>query len=277
MPGNFDELIKQAMQRGTSPRLADAGINPRDIAARQMNMAERGVNSTAYPSGQPQQPSPNAAQPQPSMDSLIAAQMGEQGPIPGARPMQAPTPDIPVQQMGDASQMELAQAGMPAPTGVDQSIDAQVGEPLVGPMPPMRLPIEQMALPSQIIPPGTPNQQINIAPLIAALGGTVTAAGIASLIAKYRMGDPDAARTFQAVGMSPDDLSMFAGDVMPQRDRGTAAPSKQNDPTSTRGNQKWQKPESKKPKAMKAEDADAANVKPEYGSRGKLKVKVKAK
>jgi len=47
---------------------------------------------------------------------------------------------------------------------------------------------------------------------VAATDWAGGAGAVAMLVQRYRMGDPDAARTFEAIGMSPDDFSMFAGE-----------------------------------------------------------------
>lgn len=277
MAGVFDNEIRMAMNQARSPRADDAGIYARDIAARNLNMQQRGVNSTAFKDF-PQNPAgvtghgvagvsghglPGAAQQQPSMDEMIAAQLGESMPIPGARPNPMATPDIPVQQMGDASVAEAMQGTAPtaAPPNIDTAIADQMGDVVQSGAPP---PVNVAAPLPQ---PGTTQAGFDPTMLIstvAALGGT---AGVASLISRYRMGDPDAARTFQAIGIHPDELAMFAGDVMPERQRGTAASPEQDRKKSKGGD------EGKKKSAPQKQDEKAS------GDRDgkKTRVKVKAK
>lgn len=244
MPGTFDEIIKQQM-RGSQRGLGYQ--DARDRAARQMNMAERGLNSTATPlSAQQAPPQP------PSMDQLIQAQLGEQMPIPGPRPepvamAQAAPP--PVQQMGDASVMEAALAGgiPPQPGNVEQMMTQQVG---LGPDPysdPSTLPIDQMALPSQVPGVGSdaanvPNQQgydpTNLIATVVGLGG---AAGLISLLTRARMGDANAARTIQSTGIPPEQLDEFARTLEGQRSAATQKTPKQAAKKRPRGDTRSQK------------------------------------
>jgi len=219
MPGTFDEIIKQQM-RGSQ---RDLGYqDARDRAARQMNMAQRGINSTAMP--MQQQPAPQP----PSMDALIQSQLGEEMPVPGPRPMQEPTPDLPI-EMGDARVAENSQL---PPSDVEQAIAEQMGDASVAENSQLPPPPTAQPLPHPQSAQGGGGNGSTIAMIAAGLVGS---AGIASLLLRYRMGDPDAANMFRATGISPDELEMFAGDVMPQRSRGTGAATEQDTPQRKSG------------------------------------------
>lgn len=233
MPGTFDEIIKQQM-RGSQ---RDLGYqDARDRAARQINMRDRGINSTAMPPPMMAQPNgqfPPAPSP---VDAMISAQLPDEMQVPGAAQVVAAAPPT---EMGDASAAELAQASPAFQTALQQSIAEQAGVDTAGapPAPNMVRPTGPSA-PANMPAQGGFNPTMLIS-TVAALGG---AAGVASLIQRYRMGDPDAANTFRAIGISPDELEMFAGDVMPQRERGSQQAPKQDRPQPPRRNQSAKKP-----------------------------------
>jgi len=89
----------------------------------------------------------------------------------------------------------------PQPAPISAAIDAQMGDDAA--------PIATVAPPAPA--PTTENSGGYGSTAVAAIAALGGAEGVRRLIMAYRMGDPNAARTFEAIGMSPDDLSMFAG------------------------------------------------------------------
>lgn len=192
MAGTFDDIIRAQMSN--SSRVNDPRQEARDAAAIQMNVARGGPQSTAMRQPMPTVQASTASDPNPQLPQsapiptqspllkAIADSMGENIPTPTARP----NPNA--MEMGDASVAELMNSQLPRtapPIGQVQGppIDAMQKKESAG------------------VDPNI------ILATVTALGG---AAGVAALIQRYRMGDPDASRTFEAIGMSPDDLSMFA-------------------------------------------------------------------
>lgn len=220
----FDDIIRSTLQQRTSQR-GDPQQEARDFAARQMNMQARGVNSTAYPApaqASVAQAAAPATGPAPVSDlqAAIAAQVGEEGP---PVPQSAPR----AEDAGYDTRAEAIADNRAARSPIEETIVQQMGDASVAENSQLP-PAEQFAQPARPVTPTPPAQQsgINVPGIIAtvaALGGT---AGVAALISRYRMGDPDAARTFQAVGINPDDLSMFAGEPSSALARGAVAPER---------------------------------------------------
>ena len=116
--GTFDEEIAAALAGGARSQRGGGIQDVRDMLARRHNVAERGINSTAYPypgaGGNPASaqfpPAPAAA-----VAAAIDQQLGDNVPTPSPRPngggqvQGPPMPSKEYQQMGDASAMEEAQ------------------------------------------------------------------------------------------------------------------------------------------------------------------------
>lgn len=212
--GSFDQIIQQQMhgsQRGLG--VQDA----RDRAARQLNVAERGVNSTAYPGGnsvaQAAAPVQGPAVPT-SLQAAIAAQVGDDGPpVPESAPRGG---DAQIAMGGQVNPNQgVAMGGMVNPNqgNVEAMIAQQMGDGTAAEQAGVTFPSDgQSAQPlphpqSTAQAPGMDGQ--TMMDIVLALGGV---AGVSALLHRYKNGDPDAANTFKAIGVSPDDFSMFASD-----------------------------------------------------------------
>lgn len=187
---------------------ADKAQNARDLVARRMNVAAGNGMSTAWPNAQAAQqsnvpvPTARPSNVQQSIDDQVS-----EVPVPTARPNPAAVAG------GDASVLEAMQgvpqtavAAAPQSAPAQQQGDAQVAEQM------SPRPVQGPPVPNATSQSGVDGNAI--AAVVAALGG---AAGVAALIQRARMGDADAARTFEAIGMHPEDLAMFADEPLNQR------------------------------------------------------------
>lgn len=207
--GTFDEDIRAVMR--SMPPGADAAQRARDIVAKQRSTAAGGPVSSAFdPASEqalpqegpvlPSRPMQGAAPAASNIEQMIMSQLGDNVPVP------TPRPDT-TQQMGDASAAELAQAD---PKFLEAILGTQGAAPQQQLAQPAGTPFPAQSASAQGEPDADDGNSMNA--LIATVAGLGGAAGVAALIQRYRMGDPDAARTFAAIGMSPDDFAMFAGE-----------------------------------------------------------------
>lgn len=186
--GTFDQDIRSSMQ-GRSLRDDDPYQTARDNAARQRNVAERGINSTAYPA--PQQVAPMQQQAPAQSNIPIPAErptnlsqsIDEQAdvPIPTARP----NPDA--MQMGDGSAMEYAAQQAQNKSMLaskDAGLDPSGGQPQ-----------------SVAAATGDGNSLMN---LMLAAGGS--AAAVYGLLKLASMGDQAATAEVAKSGMTPDQI-----------------------------------------------------------------------
>lgn len=197
---SYHDLIRAELLKMGGGKMPNTDGAERQAQIDQINRAQGrslfgggGRMPAAAPTAAPAAAQTPASAPTPSarpMDSAIEEQMEGEVPTPSPRP----APAAPAQQQGDAGTMEAMGSAL------EQAIARQVGEPEVPVAASTPSPVPQQS-------GGMGGNEI--AAILASLGG---AAGVSSLIMRYRMGDPDAMRTFEAIGMSPDDLSMFAGE-----------------------------------------------------------------
>lgn len=185
--GTFDGDIRSAMQGG-SLRDADPYQTARDNEARQRNMAQRGVNSTAYPA--PQQAAP---QQQPAQSNIpipaerptnVSASIDEQAGVP--IPMDRPNPDA--MQMGDGSAMEYAAQQAQNKSMLaskDAGLDPSGGQP-------------------QSVAAATGDGGNSLMNLMLAAGGS--AAAVYGLLKLATMGDQAAVAEVAKSGMTPDQI-----------------------------------------------------------------------
>lgn len=291
--GAFDELIRQSQAQFASPRAQDGGMNARDMAAVRVNRAAGGPYSTAMP---PQQQTQQPASPQSQLMAAIAAQAGEPAaganiPVPTARPSDGDGDEAAQAGTGDAAVLEAMQGAKTSP--IEQAIAAQLGDASVAeqmqgkqpaPTPPQQAaaPMAEAPVAAMVAGPQTQESEgvdpAKIALIVSLAGGT---AGIGKLIQAYNMGDPDAARTFQAIGMSPDDLSMFAGGPTNNKSGGTYFNDEYN-PNAPNSAPERDAPEratpsakGDKPKAKAEGEVVPRNVKAKNLPNARPKVKVK--
>lgn len=187
--GTFDDQIRSAMQ-GMSSGAGDRDTQQmaRDQVARQLNMQQRGVNSTAYTPPQEQaapqqQQVPIPAERPTALNEAVDAQVadGAQVPIPAERPAQ---PD-------DRSQMLAAKdAGLDPSGGQPPSVAAATG-------------------------PGTTQSTANegngIMKLMMIAGGSVAA--VYGLLKMAQQGDKQAAQAVAQSGMSPDQIGTAMANI----------------------------------------------------------------
>lgn len=230
--GNFDQEILAAL---TSGDISEEGNAARRQAALRLNAQAGRPNSEAVSREQiaalQQQLSggglPNSA-PVPASRPMnnIAASIDEQV---GDVPLPTPRPDTAAvdPSTGDAAVLEAMQGAQPAPqSNVDQAIAVQMGDASVAEQMSTQAPTQVVAAPpTQAQPAGTPlstaatgeqsgDNSGNMIAFLTVAGGL---AGAAALALRARMGDPDAANTFKAYGMRPDDFAMFADNPLNQR------------------------------------------------------------
>lgn len=227
--GSFDEIIRQKQAQFASPRSQDGGMNARDMAAVQMNAARGGPYSTAMAPPQQQAPMQQAPQQQmpqngpiPSsrpMDAALAAQVNDGDADNTAAPMQGP-PMPPATQQGDAQTMEAMQG--PLAMALAAQMASGNGDPAQAAVDAAPQGAPQAAPVATTGPDTLPSGGQATGPFIAALASVGGIAGAAKLYKRYQMGDPDAANTFRAIGMHPDDFAMFADDPAASRGMGEA-------------------------------------------------------
>jgi len=187
--GTFDGDIRSAMQGG-SLRGEDPYQRARDQEARQRNMAERGVNSTAYPAPQ-QQAAPMQQQQAPAQVPIPAdrptnvnASIDEQAGVP--IPMDRPNPDA--MQMGDGSAMEYAAQQAQNKSMLaskDAGLDPSGGQP-------------------QSVAAANGDGGNSLMNLMLAAGGS--AAAVYGLLKLASMGDQAATAEVAKSGMTPDQI-----------------------------------------------------------------------
>ena len=187
--GTFDGDIRSAMQGG-SLRGEDPYQRARDQEARQRNMAERGVNSTAYPAPQ-QQAAPMQQQQAPAQVPIPAdrptnvnASIDEQAGVP--IPMDRPNPNA--MQMGDGSAMEYAAQQAQNKSMLaskDAGLDPSGGQP-------------------QSVAAANGDGGNSLMNLMLAAGGS--AAAVYGLLKLASMGDQAAVAEVTKSGMTPDQI-----------------------------------------------------------------------
>lgn len=263
MSQNFHDEIKAA--------LAAQGINaqtPQAVRDRAILAHNQSQGRDPFMGGgrapMPQQVAAPAAAPvQPSnIEQSIAAQLGEQMPIPPSRPAIGTPAAVPVQQMGDASVMEAMQ-GVPQSPGaspLEQSIAEQVAPQSAVPAATPAAVQAPVAGPEQPTADASGN---NLVAFLAAAGGV---AGAAALYQRFVAGDADAARTFAAHGMDPNDFAMFADEPLNQRsgryeytipdDEG----GKQDKPQQSNGTKSAPKPQAQKSNAPQSKTPTSATA-----------------
>jgi len=231
--GTFDDIIRQEIAARGNARLGnvnrgDPSQEARDAAARRINVRERGVQSTALPSpfsqndisannGQSENLPRNAPIPVARpLDTAVDEQAeGEGVPLPQARP----NPNA--MEMGDANVMQAVLGGKNMQLA---GVPDNVGNMMPNPMP---------ATNGVVINGGGNDNSAAYVALLASIGGV---AGAAQLYRRWQLGDADAARTFAAVGIDPNDFSMFAQQASAADRRAAMGPiaSNGNQPTGER-------------------------------------------
>ncbi len=182
------------------------GDTPRDVAARRMNMGTRGVNSTAWPSSVGPASEAAAGMMAPAQQQLQLPASGPQlpsrpmmgGGMPqgGAVPTPTPRPNPNAMQMGDASVMEAilgGQGGFPSAPAAPSAV----------PMSPDTAATQQPGADATQQSAGGGFDPTSLIAGVTALGGT---AAVATLLMRYRMGDPAAAQEIAKVGLTPEVL-----------------------------------------------------------------------
>lgn len=273
--GTFDDEIRAAIQ-GMSSRVSDPMQAARDMVARRRNVAERGVNSTAYPS--------------PSASEAAAVSAPAQGAGAAELPASAPAPTA--RPGGDIAQAIADSLGVGG-AGAMLEDTPPLPRGIINPGSDAALPIQQdggTATPSSpdiAANPADDGSSILI-PLLASLAGAryvgrPKAGGpidVGNITEAYRMGDPKIVEAMEVAGITPEMLDSMGSRGLPAPPKGLPKPRRRvqaGSRPSAEAETSEETPESRaserqgRPRSAK----QTSGSRPKVKGRAKPKVKVK--
>lgn len=208
-------ILAHNQSRGRDPIMRLFGARNEGIAPAQSAQVAAQSPQTAPQMQQSQQLPAQAPIPQARpMDAAIDATLGDDVPVPSPRPVMQDGLE------GDAQAMEYFAAKQQSTpqsdiaTAVDEADAASQTAPETAQVEPE----DAVAQDAADATAGLGENAANLINAVIMLGGTAAAG---ALYQRYLQGDPDAMRTFAAVGMDPDDFSMFAGEASSAYDNRT--------------------------------------------------------
>lgn len=199
-------ILAHNQSRGRDPLMALFGARNEGVAPAQTAQVAAQSPQTAPQMQQMQQMPAQAPVPQARpMDAAIDATLGDDVPIPTARPVDQSGME------GDMSAMErIAATRQPTPqSAIASAVDEADAASQTVPQTAQVEPEEQIAQDAADATAGMSENAANVMNAVIMLGGTAAAG---ALYQKYQAGEPDAMRMFQAIGMDPEDFSMFASE-----------------------------------------------------------------